>query len=298
MRSRRLSVRRPSPTIPVSAIAALDHLIRLRGDRTVRIDVVRRAEIERVDISARHEGGEVDSFRAFDVERLQLLWRERDELSAVVLVAFPHLATLDLRAAVRIMRAQRDPGGWSQIFRLIGLRRVNRLAARVRTGSGCSYRLWAAQHGRLLGSAPTPDAGEPISCVSWPATDRPGRKRATAEGSLSNSHEALSSPQRLVPSQRCWVHRVLAPAVVASAPRTLASNAAITSSHSQRHWRGCVATGDEARAASCTDRITRRRGSRSPCGGRRCGLGRKGIVVSPLQMSSRDAEGLQKSPRA
>src|SRR5690349_8026407 len=56
------------------------------GDRAIRIEVVRRIEVEG-RFPPWHERFQVNHFRAFDIERLQLLRREGHELSAFVFVA-------------------------------------------------------------------------------------------------------------------------------------------------------------------------------------------------------------------
>jgi hypothetical protein len=88
-----------------------DHPERLNRDRAIRIDVIWVAEIHRVDVGARHKGFEVDDFRAFHVERLELGGREGDEPAALVFVAPGDLLPLDLLAGVGVVRAQGDASG-------------------------------------------------------------------------------------------------------------------------------------------------------------------------------------------
>src|SRR4051812_31317296 len=89
-----------------------DHAVRLDGNGTVRRHVVRGAEINRVDIGAWHESGQVEGPRTLDIERLQVLWRECHELTALVLVALRHFVALNLLARVRIMGPKRHASCW------------------------------------------------------------------------------------------------------------------------------------------------------------------------------------------
>ena len=52
-----------------------DHAERFNGDRAVRIDVERGAE-NGVDLGSRHEGFQIDDFRALDIECLELVGGE------------------------------------------------------------------------------------------------------------------------------------------------------------------------------------------------------------------------------
>src|SRR5690349_1108706 len=115
-RSRRLKVTRPIPTSPASAIAAPITRNVSTADRPIRIDVIRGAEIYRVDLGARHESLNVDDLRAFHVERFELGGREGDELAALVFVAPGDLLPFDLLAGVGVVRAQGDASG-SRRFR-------------------------------------------------------------------------------------------------------------------------------------------------------------------------------------
>jgi hypothetical protein len=78
----------------------------------VRIYVVRGAEINRVDLSARHERAQGNGARTLDIERLQFLWRECHELAALVLVALRHFVALNLLAGMRIMGTKRHASCW------------------------------------------------------------------------------------------------------------------------------------------------------------------------------------------
>src|ERR1700738_128021 len=73
IRSRRLRVRRPSPTTPTLAIAAPITRKRLDRDRAIGIDEVRAVEIDRIDVATRYKLLQVDDLCAFDIERLHLV---------------------------------------------------------------------------------------------------------------------------------------------------------------------------------------------------------------------------------
>src|SRR5260370_36981704 len=70
IRSRRRSVRRPSPTTPCLGHCRTDYPQRLDCDRAIGIEVIRAVEIDGIDIAARHELLQIDHLGAFDVERL------------------------------------------------------------------------------------------------------------------------------------------------------------------------------------------------------------------------------------
>jgi hypothetical protein len=126
IRSRRLTVSRPSPTTPASALprrspaaSRLRSGHRDRGNRAIRIEVIRAVEIDGIDVAARHELLQIDHFRAFDVERLQFLGSECDELAALIQSDFL-VRGLSLRLyRSRITRPERGPIRWKYPSKLM-----------------------------------------------------------------------------------------------------------------------------------------------------------------------------------
>jgi hypothetical protein len=78
-------------------------------DGAVGIEVVGAVEVNGINFAAWHKFLQVYNLGAFDIERLQLIRRERDELAALVFVALDDLLLLDFFAGARIVRAERDP---------------------------------------------------------------------------------------------------------------------------------------------------------------------------------------------
>jgi hypothetical protein len=110
IRSRRLSVRGPSPTTPASGHRRADHPERFLRHRAIRIEVIGGVEIDGIEVTPWHKLFEVDDLRAFDIECLQFLGGKRDELAATVFVTFDDFRLVNLRTCPRIMRPDRDPG--------------------------------------------------------------------------------------------------------------------------------------------------------------------------------------------
>ena len=110
IRSRRLSVRRPMPTTPASAIPAPITPERFLRERAIGIKVIRAFKVDGIEFATQHKLFQIDHLRAFDVERLQFLGGEGHELAAIIFVAFDDLGLIDLLTRSRIMRPNRDPG--------------------------------------------------------------------------------------------------------------------------------------------------------------------------------------------
>ena len=111
IRSRRLSVRRPSPTTPCLGRRRADHPERFLRHRAIRVEVIGSVEIDGIELTPWHKLRQVDDLRAFDVECLQFLGGKRDELTATVFIALDDLRLINLLTRSRIMRPDSDPGG-------------------------------------------------------------------------------------------------------------------------------------------------------------------------------------------
>ena len=79
-----------------------DHAKSLDRDLAVRINVVRRVEIERIDVVALDEAVEVDRLRRLDPERLQLVIGDDDILVPLIFEALDHVAALDRLAGLGV----------------------------------------------------------------------------------------------------------------------------------------------------------------------------------------------------
>src|ERR1700730_13210341 len=78
IRSRRLIVRRPIPTTPRISHRCPDHPDRLDRHLAIGVEVIGAVEVHRVEFAAGDKHLQVDDLGTLQIERLQLVRRERD----------------------------------------------------------------------------------------------------------------------------------------------------------------------------------------------------------------------------
>ena len=104
-RSRPDIVTRPEPDLVLVRHRLADHPEGLGGELAIRIHVIGRVEIDRIDLVAVDKAVEVDDLRRFDLQRLQLVVVDRHIAAALVLVSLDDLVAVDDLAGLRVDRA-------------------------------------------------------------------------------------------------------------------------------------------------------------------------------------------------